>query len=200
MALEVNISVSQNSSCKSFAVYDITGPYNSISNPTGYGGTNLDLTDLDSAQLIVTPPGSSTTYTIDLAVPITTIPSESSDVRHIISNTDVGLSSADSLSDGLWTVEYLVNITDSSSPSGTTQVTATATCFFYCTVKCCVDKLVAAVDFESCCTEPFDMMTTIRAYIALRSLKLAVACNKVNKANAILARLQKLCLTSSCNC
>lgn len=199
MALSTSISIYQNSSCKSFNVYETTGEYNAVSNDTGYGGTNFELTAVQGAYFSVTLPNG-TVVQVDLVVPITTLPSSNSNTRHVISNTDLGYTADDSLPDGLYTIQYVITFDDPSSLSGTTQVICSASCYFYCQVKCCVDKIIGNLSFSECCEKEFDMYTAMRAYVGLRALRLAIACNKNNKADKILSQLQKLCLTSSCNC
>lgn len=200
MALTLSIKVSERASCSAFIVYDKTGPYNSITNATGYGGSNLDLSDLIGAYFLVTLPGSSTPVQVDISLPSLTIPEITGDIGHYVTAEDLGLGEDASLPDGYYEIVYALNFTDASSSTGETLVTTTKQCYFFCQVKCCVSKLVARTNILTCCTQPQDMLTLLQAYVSMVGLKEAVKCSQINKADRILAQLQKLCLTSNCNC
>lgn len=182
------------------AIYDKTGVYNSITNAGGYGGINYDLADLTEVNINITLPGATTASTVSISLPSYTIPETTGLVAHYITAEDLGLGTGSSLPDGYYEIQYVLTFSDPGSPSGEAIVTTTTTCYFFCQVKCCVDKLIAASSFDECCTKPQDFMKLIQAYTMMKGLKAAIACAKVNKANKLLAQLQKLCVASNCNC
>lgn len=200
MALELSIDVSESTSGRSMTIYDKTLAYNSSTNTTGYGGINYELIDLQSAYFLVTLPGSSTPIQVDISLPSATLPEETGNVIHYITNEDLGYSSTDQLPDGYYEVTLVERFVDDTTLLGYVDYSVTVNVFFFVQVKCCLDKLVARASFESCCTNPLDLMNTIQAYVGLKALRVAIACLKINKANKILGQLQKLCVANSCNC
>lgn len=69
MALELKISACFKEKCTKLEVSDITGSYNGSTNPTGWGGSNLHLSNVDTATLTITPPsGSAVNYDVTAAV------------------------------------------------------------------------------------------------------------------------------------
>lgn len=199
MALSLSITATELSSCQTMAIYDKTGVYNAITNTGGYGGVNFDLSDAVAVAIDVTLP-SGTVATVSISLPSYTIPEDTGLVAHYVTAEDLGLGTGASLPDGYYEIAYRVEFTDASSPTGTTEVETTTNCYFFCQVKCCVDKIVAQASFEDCCTKPQDFMNLIRAYVMFKGLKEAIRCAKINKANRLLGQLQKHCVANRCNC
>lgn len=197
MALELNFSAAEGSGCNSIVIYDKTGAY-SVSNLTGYGSPNFDLVTLHTASLKFTSPSAVET-TINLPIPPTTIPETTGIVGFTVLGTDLGLSSSESLEDGLWTIDVTLSFADPTSITGYTDVTQQIRVYFLCQVNCCVNKLVARYNPLECCQDS-ELDTALDAYVSMKALQNAVKCGKTNKANAILTQLKKLCAASTCNC
>ena len=59
MALELKLSLCFKEKCSKLQISDATGEYDVTTNPTGWGAPNLALADVDSATVVLTPPGGS---------------------------------------------------------------------------------------------------------------------------------------------
>lgn len=108
MALQIKEDIILADDCKSFTVGDITGSYSS-SNTTGYGTAVIPaityITYAIDSNIDVTKQGSSTTYTINTS---SFFPDYTNLVTASILNTDLGLTSTDTIPDGIYNIDYRV--------------------------------------------------------------------------------------------
>lgn len=190
MALQVNISVAERSDTLSFDVTDITGAYNAITNPGGYGSPNITTGQVDSATLTITLPAS----TVPVIIPISPV--------NLIVNTAYNVTAAvlglTTLPDGAYIVSYTV-----TSATGPTTSTKTINVGFTAIVECCVNKKLANVPLNSTCSCCSDNSTrqALEAWTDLQIMKAAmnVGIGLVETFNKFLSRLQKICL-GNCGC
>ena len=145
----LDFSVCQDSSCESFTFSETTGLY-TTSNSGGWAvvagaGASVNFTPSDaiSAYLSVTLPNGTIIPSI-LIYP--TFPDSAGLNTYVVTNTALGLSG--SLSDGIYSITYQVNINNVSSQ--TVILTITKSFFFGCTIKCCVDKLISKIPESDC--------------------------------------------------
>lgn len=101
MAEVLRISVSTDNDCTSFDVTDATGAY-AVTNTGGFGAPNITTADITAATIKVTKFGGSTTYTKNV---YSTFPSSAS-ASVTVANTDIGLSSTATITDGIYLIRY----------------------------------------------------------------------------------------------
>mgnify|MGYP003341190035 CR=1 FL=1 len=137
MALEPKIKLCLAANCTGLTFYEETGDYNATTNPGGYGAPNPTLASVDHAELYIWPLYSLTNY-VAPTYTITITPSDNPDLGTSIL-TDLNIQ------DGFWYFVY--NLYDN-----TDQVIATVEqgYYYYCNTECCVSKLLAAIDLDSC--------------------------------------------------
>lgn len=106
MASSLNIGLEVTSNCKNIDVTDNTGEYNAITNPGGYGAPNITIDDVDEATITVTNLNDpDTEYEVDV---FDTLPN-TDDEEFRIENTDIGLSSSDTITDSIYMFSYCLS-------------------------------------------------------------------------------------------
>ena len=188
MALQLNFSTCVINGCTQIQFKETTGYY-SAANTGGWGKPNIELTDVVTATLAITPYGSTTTYTIDLLA-TTLFPTDNSLFTYDIPLSDIG--DPTSIVDGQWLFTY--TITDA-----TDTYTKSAYKYFYCNTECCVTDMLATLDLScDCCKDSQDYKNYILAWTQLQSLKKAASCGDSTNFTAIKKIIDKLCLNSGC--
>lgn len=111
----LTLNITEKNGCKKFTMEDTVGPYNSTTNPYGWGAPNIDVGDPSTVTLSVLTPSASTAVDVDISsgLPNTT------GTEFTILNTDIGLGSTTKLEDGIYSFTYTV--------SGTFAITAVST-------------------------------------------------------------------------
>lgn len=187
MALELNFSVCQAGDCESVIFIELTGGYNELSNPRGWGNPNVAIADYHYAKVefFLNGTGSAVhTATFDDEL----FPTTDTEFEYEIPVT---------LADGWYSIVYTVQTAEGVTAE---QYTKTIYQSFYCNVRCCVMSMLDGIDVECDCShdaiEAFN-----KAYVLLKGLQYASGCGNLTNFNNILAQLQKLCLNSNCqNC
>lgn len=113
MPLDFSFTACEGNTCKYFEVSDLTGLYDPITNPGGYGNveaippvpsSNIDLGDVTSAVINVTLPGGNIPVIVD-AFP--TLPNLG-DPSFKVTSELLGLSANQDLPDGIYCIEYVI--------------------------------------------------------------------------------------------
>ncbi len=193
MAVILSFSICQDSSCKELSFKEETGAY-SATNIVGWGAPNRATSTATEATLTITDPDGND-YTIDLFA-TGDFPTTDDTLEYSIDFTDIGLTTGDSLPDGIYTFLYSV-----TTVSGTTVVyTQTIRQAFYCQVQCCVYSMFKDLDLECDCSKD-QKEKAINAYLLLKGLIYSSGCGNIQNFNTDLEVLNRLCLNSHCsNC
>lgn len=188
MALQVIFDSIQTANRKALVVRDITGLYDAIGNPTGYGAPNFDVSDVTQAVLYVLLPNASA----DVVVNVFPLLPSSSFGTVTVTNVDLGLGQDDILEDGYYRIRYELFSSDPLLPgilsSQTRQV------LVYGGVACCVKKAGAGKRCD-CSKDKFEELR-----LGLEAMKAADECNNIHRAKEILSHLQRECKKCNCNC
>jgi hypothetical protein len=190
MAVNLDFSITQSCNCKTLTFKELTGAYDAITNVTGWGAPNEATSDAISAYVnIETPTGSSIIFALD-DFPTSDTCTVTADITGTAGN-GIGLNS--NFPSGLYEFQYVVI-------TGTTTYTRTRQMYLYCTLKCCVDKLFANINFEDCeCNDP-QIDEALLALALLRGLAYHVSVANYTEADAIKTKLTNLCANSQyCN-
>lgn len=187
----LDFDICQASTCKSFSVTDKTGVYSS-SNSGGYGAPNFAIADAIDATLNVTLPNNTGT----LITVFPTLPDSTGNVIQTITNTMLGLSG--SLPDGIYVIQYTVNFNNTNNQ--TIIKTVTKVFLLSCTIKCCIDKMIAKIPTEDCDCNSIAMKNAILAFSLYQSLLFNGKCGNIVNVTSLLFRLTKLCEITNCGC
>lgn len=194
MALQVDFTACQSRDCKSLDIEDETGLYDATTNPTGFGGINPSVSDVDVATIIVENPEGDT-FEIDV---YPTLPNTDG-VKFTINNTDIGLEATDEIPDGLYLITYTVSGVFGSTAFESEKIKYV---LFKCQVTCCMKEEVAELKVEDCeCEDNEDTMDLLKRVVLLDSAKLAATCGQRGNAVIMLDYLLRRCgLKNPDNC
>lgn len=187
MALQLDFTNAHSADCTELVVTDNTGDYSAL-NPAGFGTPNTDRSAITSATLDITMPDGTLVAGI-----VATLPSINP-TETVITGLELGLSSGVVLADGVWTIKYLMT-------DGTSNFSTTKQFLRYCNIQCCLDKLVAQIDFDTDCNCENDLiLKTALMQTLLTAAISAASCYKTKRANKLLTNLQQLCNLEDCGC
>lgn len=190
--MEIDFDVCQNPGCESFDFSETTGVY-SLSNSGGWGTPNFAISDAFDAKIIVTLPDGTMCPSISLHP---TFPDDTGTATWTVSNSTLGLTG--SLPDGIYIIEYRVDILDGL---GNTQTFNPKKQFlFTCTIKCCVDKLIAKIPTLDCSCDDKNVKNAMLAFSLYQALINAGKCGNYTEVANLLARLTKICNSRNCGC
>lgn len=188
MALALKFNVCLSSDCKTLTFNETTGIYSST-NTGGYGAPN-PLASATAATLTITKEDD-TTVEFDLLAE--SFPSTVSTLEFEITGEDLGYGVDAKLPDGEYIFQYDVTI------SGVVY-TKRVVKFFYCQVKCCIEKLFAKIaDVECECTDKA-VKKAMKGYAYLKALQVAVRRGNQPRFANLLKILQKICADKNCGC
>lgn len=182
MALQIVLSVTQNSGCGSLTLRDTTGTYNLINNPGGWGAPNSTIASATAYSITFKNylDLSSTTY--DLSV---------SEFAELFALSGLTLSAEDVFGtgttvfpDGYWQITYSV-----TTPAGT--YTYINNQVFYCVVACCIRK--ASLTIKIPVENYKDVQKKFLMAMYFKNLQYAACCGNYNVFLENLIELQKLC-------
>lgn len=189
--MELDFDLCQRSDCTSFDIKDTTGVYSS-GNSGGYGNPNFDISDAIDARIYVTTPAGVQTI-IDC---FPTLPDSTGASTFTITSSNLG--SSGSLVDGIYVVKYQVDFTNASAQ--TVQYDVVKTLLLSCTIKCCIDKLIAKIATLGCGCDDTQLKNALLAYGLYQSLLYNGKCGNTPAVTNLLSQLNKLCITSNCGC
>ena len=184
MSLKLNFDICQSTSCKWFSFKETTGIYDAGSNPGGWGTPNPELIDASNANLAIILPGSTTPVSVDISA---YFPSDDNTFSINITNTDLGLDSADALPGGIYQITYNVTI-DTSIYSKTKYV------IISCEYDCKIEQLIHKLVIKECCLECED--EDLDKIIYLKTLlcvaKSAADCGNLTRAQEAIDTIDDL--------
>ena len=198
MALVLKPSICEECNCKQLVFKELTGAYDAVDNPTGWGLPNLEISDIDpdTPSLVVTKPDGSI-VTIDLSG---SFPTTDTNFEFIITNEMLGYTSTETLPDGLWVFEYTLGDVD-----GVTVYRQHIYKLFYCNAECCITKLFNEIPVSNCeCTCKCDCDTSktdnaLYAWTMLKALQYAAKSGNISRFQNLLVIVNNLC-TGDCGC
>jgi hypothetical protein len=190
MSIVLQFNVCESGSCNQLSFNELTGAYDAVNNPNGWGSPNPLTSDATAATLDVTLENGST-YTFDLFA-TGNFPTTDSGITFYIENTDLGYTTGTNILDQIITFVYTV-----VTPSGI--FTQTSVQAFYCNAQCCVNSMFLDLDFDGC-SDCFtnNMEQALKAFTMLEGLKAASTCGNSSQFTNILTQLNKICSTSNC--
>lgn len=189
MALELSREICVKCDLKVFTVQDLTGSYDAVSNPGGYGSPNPLISDVTAAYIKVTM-ADGTIYTID-AYP--TLPNDGGST-FTVTNEDLGLDADSQFTDEVVTIDYVV--------LGVSSGTAFAyTCggleAFMCNALCCVNEKMSDIQVGCGCKSN---QTTEELFFMLKGAEYAAECGKQEKAQALIDYVNDKCNLNCTSC
>jgi hypothetical protein len=181
MALELKLSLCFKEKCSKLQISDATGEYDVTTNPTGWGAPNLALADVDSATVVLTPPGGSAiNYDVTAEVQGGTIV-DGTFLLKLVDNI--------TLNDGIYTVTYTVVDEDTD-----TEYTITVKSFSTCKADCCVEKMKTKFKGELCGCNWENFWDYYKQAEAL------LYAGKDAQATDLLTQVNKICSIQKCCC
>ena len=190
--LQLQFEVFQSNDCTQFTFKDTTGIYNAISNPTGWGAPNEDITLVSTPiTLDITLPDGITTYQVDLVTTNPLFPVDQPPDELLLDASYIGGNAGDLIPDGVYTFLYTV-----TALGGTyTQTLVTG---FTCQVCCCVQSMLKSIRSGCDCCDN-DLMQIMEAQLILAGLQCQLACGNIDQFNNTLNVLQRICKISNCD-
>lgn len=188
MALALDFTVAQQTSCTEILFSDLTGDYDATNYPGGWGAPNLARAGVTSSTLAITGPDL-VAHSIDITADVV------ADNVITITHADIGGTAGTCVPDGqyymLWTV------TD-----GVTTYTKEIYFFFDCVIACKVASLFTSLDLTSCnpCNETLTskISNALLAWAYLEALRNAACCGKTELFANILKTLERMVDDSQC--
>ena len=192
MAVILDFNICSSKNCKSIQFTETTGTY-STSVLTGWGSPNDVHTGAEAATLAITPPDGNT-YTINLFT--SGYPTNTVNQTVIIPNTSIGFSSGEKLESGWYEFLYTVTRTTATAFS----YTQTKRFFITCQTDCCVAAMFADIADTECTDCQDDKIDfAMQAYALLEAAKEAGRCGQEDKAENLLALVEKMCNDTNCS-
>lgn len=187
MALIPNFTVCPKRGCSTLIFNETTGIYDVDLNLGGYGTPNPATTDVTTWSIIVTlTDGTIVTITDPVG-----LPTSNSDLEYEIT---AGALDLDTITDGLYTIEYTVTV------GATTYTSGTQYFLFTCNIDCCINKMFARIPSTSCeCDSPL-MKNALYARALQLGLKANAGCGDTAAIDDLITKLNKICGFSQSDC
>jgi hypothetical protein len=166
--------------CKSLEIKDITGFYDEELNPGGYDLDGLFKESVTEAILIITTPDGQV-YEEDVT-----------DVLKDSVFSSYTIFEYLNIKDGIYNIKLVIK-----TPTQDYEVTIEPR--IYCSVECCVDKIILELA-DNCCN-PCNNDKLEKANLAFMLLQvLKSECSSNSEFNKSLIKLQKICNETGCGC
>jgi hypothetical protein len=189
MALNPSLSICLKDSCKKLQFTDDTGVYDASNKTGGWETPNTAGSAVTAVTITITLPDASTqTATVTTQVPST--------VTGNFVYDDVARTDSSKWTDGIYKFVYKVT-------EGSTNYSTTIYKYFDCNVDCCVDEMAATVAgkyLDSTSDYKNSLDDYLEAVGLLEGGRAAVSANKTASNATILAKVQRLCDFTNCNC
>ena len=189
--MAVSISFSANESCDSQNIVfkDTTGTW-SESNTGGWGAPNDGLGSVQNVEILVTDPGG-TIWTIPSAVIGATLPNSVFN-SFMINMSHLGGTANTTMTQGLYRIAYRVLVGGAGDSTGV-WYEVRKYIFCYSTIKCCVHKMLAALDICDSCPCDSEKSNALEAYTLYKAMLYASSCGSIEKADKIFKQVSRLC-------
>jgi hypothetical protein len=202
MAFTLKTCVKEVNDCQTLKVYDTTGLWHAVDNPTGWNGPlTVNLGSVADAYVTITPPdGIPVEFNMqDFGAVLPNI----TDTPFVVTSTQLGMSGK--LPYGAYTVEFRVRIV---TMQGEYNVLASETVFLVCSLTCCMQKAFAKVKTPDCnCTgtkevERLKINQLVNdTFIILEAVKAAASnCGDVAAATELADYVNDVCSNLGCGC
>lgn len=197
MAFELKMCVLQSSCEVGFYVFDKSGVFDPLLNPTGYNAPNIATSDVDTAVLDVTYAGATTPVSLNV---FPNLPSSDVNSAYLVTPAALGLTEMPS---GLTRVTYIITGMFGGSPF---TYTTTTLVLFDCELACCVSqKLIdaaEAVTGECGCNDTCreeKIKTALFLEAALEGARAATCSGLVDQVETIVDYLETKCGETPCS-
>ena len=188
MAAVIDFQITQACTCKSLTFKELTGAYNASNNTDGWGTPNEETSAATAATLQITLPGASTSTTLNVLEE--SFPTTDTCKTYTINGSQVsGIGTNNNFPSGLYTFTYTVT-TASGTYIEVKQV------YLWCTLKCCVDKLFANIDYSNCDCNHNQFTEALTALGYLRGIASFISAGNYIEADKLKVKLEKLCANS----
>tara|TARA_R100000406_G_C3106670_1_gene123335 strand:- start:1032 stop:1631 length:600 start_codon:yes stop_codon:yes gene_type:complete len=185
------ISFSAHESCDSQNIVftDTTGAYDPVTNTTGWGAPNFPLSVVQDAEINITDP-SGTLYQLEWGIFGATLPNANNN-SFMINMSMLGGTANTTMTQGLYNIEYRILVAEQGGAG--TWITARKFVFCYSTIKCCVHKMLAALDICDDCPCDSEKQNALEAYTLYKAMLYASSCGSITKADKIFKQVSRLC-------
>jgi len=201
MGLEVNFQVIEAPTSDAIWIFDTTGFFHAVNNPTGWGGTNPMTNNVTTCTVEVTLPDPTTLeVSTDPALTFTLAGTPLPNVignKLAILNTSLGLLADQTLIDGNYQIVITVAGTFDSEPF--TQTFTTVQTLFGL-LRCCAATKTVNADIADCGCAPCreKLFKTMLVNLGVSGIISSNSCGKPNKGLEILKTATGLCENSDC--
>lgn len=197
MAFRAKICVQLSDDCTTAYFFDTTGVYNAITNPTGYGTPNPEVSDFTTATLTLLLAGATVAEAPIDIFGSPAFPTDDSTIAWQVNASDYGLTT---FTTGLTRFTYRIDNTG----SGDTAIAYNATTLVLsaCEYECCVKQKQLAIikDPKACSCDDDRIEDLFFAQFQLEAAQLSTGCGDVASANTALENLSKICGECGCGC
>lgn len=190
MALpKINFSAHESCDSQNIVFTDTTGSYDAVTNVTGWGAPNSTLGMIQDAEIVVIDP-TGTQYNIEWGVFGSFLPN-STNGSFMINMSMLGGTAGTTMTQGLYQIEYRILVAEDLSAG--TWLSVRKYMFCYSTIKCCVHKMLAALDMCDDCPCDSEKQTALEAYTLYKAMLYASSCGSITKADKIFKQVSRLC-------
>lgn len=186
MAVQIKSSVTK-PDCKSFDYNQITGVYDAVTNLTGWGTPNKELSDVATSVLSIKNNKTGITYD-DIAVIASTASTDNYIFANLFLNsTPTGI---ETIQDGIYSFTHTMKLKDQSVL--TIVVYKTTLCELNCKIQSFVDMMLATQD-DCCSDNKSEIHKNFREIMTLYDvLTKAFRCNNISAFNSIYSSIELL--------
>jgi hypothetical protein len=186
LELKLDIQLVRKDDILQLSIFDCTGEYDAVANPTGFGTPNLEIADITAVTLDITFPDG-TVYNLDAS---SYLPNVDGTFIYLTYNDVTG--NGGTFPDGKY--EFTYTVTDNTTPTPV-EYTQDLTEYFYNTVECCLQQKAAALKLEDCnCDGSKNEIEEVSmGWIALQALCSQVCLEQYENADESLEFIQKIC-------
>ena len=199
MSLVLRFSTSDSGDGTFFRFFDTTGVFNTSYNPGGFGSPNVQISDIDWAEVAIRRIGdtTNTVYTINV---FPDMPSSDTDFFITILNTQIGLTSSQKIISAQYEITYSIGHFDSICTK-ILDATTTHVVAIIPVLKCCIKKVRQGLPVpskgEKCCCENKDVTGLCNAQQIMDSICELVKCEQFERATEMINYMNIWC---ACNC
>jgi len=194
MATVLNFEIEQSDNARKLIFKETTGAYDASLNTDGWGSPNEATSDAIAASTtltITTPGGTATVYDNTDITGLTSFPTTDTGLELEILASDLGGAVDAQHTDGVYTIKYTI-VTSLGTYTTEHKI------FISGAIRCCVYKMLAAVDADNCGCDSTEKVYALEAYTFYRALLANAACGNETGYTDLLAVINKLCSNNRC--